>query len=256
MFFEQENIGFIVLDVMELHQETARSFNCNRKYNALSFRYESDTVIETKNSVFHLGDNAISYFPPNTDYIRTAKLDHVIVVHFLCFGQESRQIEYFYPDDPEKYKQKFRKLLNVWDKKDVGYKMKAASVLCDIFSDIYSENRPPITKNLLINESVEFAIKNFSDPSLTVETLADISHMSETYFRKLFREEYGISPKKYIINLRINYAKELISMGYYTLPEVSELAGFNDCRHFSVTFKKLTGRSPSEYRHSYISKKW
>ena len=161
MFFEQENIGFIVLDVKELHQETARLYNRSRKYNALSFRYESDTVIETKNSVFHLGDNAISYFPPNTDYIRTAKLDHVIVVHFLCFGQESRKIEYFYPDDAEKYKQKFRKLLNVWDKKDVGYKMKAASVLCDIFSDIYSENRPPITKNLLINESVEFAIKTF-----------------------------------------------------------------------------------------------
>ena len=126
--------------------------------------------------------------------------------------------------------------------------MKAASVLCEIFSDIYSVNRPSITKNLLINESVEFAIKNFSDPSLTVETLADISHISETYFRKLFREEYGISPKKYIINLRIIYAKELISMGYYTLPEVSELAGFNDYRYFSVTFKKLAGRSPSEYK--------
>ena len=248
MFFEQENIGFIVLDVMELHQETERSYNSIRKYNALSFRYKSDTVMETKNSVFHLGDNAISYFPPNTDYVRTAKLDHVIVVHFLCFGQESRTIEYFYPDDAETYKLKFRKLLNIWEKKDVGYKMKAASVLCDIFSDIYSENRPPITKNLLINESVEFALKNFSDPLLTVETLADISHISETYFRKLFKEEYGISPKKYIVNLRINYAKELISMGYYTLTEVSELAGFNDYLYFSVTFKRLTGTTPSEYR--------
>ena len=75
--------------------------------------------------------------------------------------------------------------------------------------------------------------------------------MSDTYFRKLFKEEFGMSPKQYVIRHRIQHAASLIIAGYYTLEEIAEHCGYNDYKHFSVEFKKLTGVSPSKYVYNY-----
>ena len=75
--------------------------------------------------------------------------------------------------------------------------------------------------------------------------------MSEGYFRKLFKEEFGISPQKYIIELRIQNAVALISKGYYSLKEIAYMSGYNDYKYFSVEFKKSMGVSPSEYIYDH-----
>jgi two-component system response regulator YesN len=81
--------------------------------------------------------------------------------------------------------------------------------------------------------------------------IAKQSFMSEVYFRKLFKAEYGITPQKQIIYLRMQNAVDLISTGYYSLKEVALLSGYNDYKHFSVEFKKIKGVSPSEYLYSF-----
>ena len=75
--------------------------------------------------------------------------------------------------------------------------------------------------------------------------------MSEVYFRKLFKSELGISPKKYIIKLRIQKAVSLINTGYYSLKEVAEMCGYTDYKYFSVEFKGAVGCSPSEYEYEF-----
>ena len=70
---------------------------------------------------------------------------------------------------------------------------------------------------------------------------------SDERFAKLFKKEFGISPKQYVINKRIKYASSLIIAGYHTLSEISSLCGYNDYKHFSVEFKKIVGVSPSKY---------
>ena len=75
--------------------------------------------------------------------------------------------------------------------------------------------------------------------------------MSEVYFRRLFKAEFGISPQKYIINLRMQNAVGLISTGYYSLQEVAYMSGYKDYKYFSVEFKRLMGVSPSGYEYNY-----
>jgi AraC-like DNA-binding protein len=94
-------------------------------------------------------------------------------------------------------------------------------------------------------------MQNYKKSDLTIKEIADRSFMSEVYFRKLFKKEYGISPQKYIIDLRIQNAVGLISTGYYTLSEVAHMSGYNDYKYFSVEFKKAMGVSPSEYMYNY-----
>ena len=82
---------------------------------------------------------------------------------------------------------------------------------------------------------------------LSISEVAKRSFVSEVYFRRLFKEEYGTSPQKYIAKLRIQNALALISSGYYSLGEVALLSGFGDYKYFSVEFKKAVGVSPSTY---------
>lgn len=257
MFFELENFGFMILDVMQLKYGKGITYNTNRNYHALSYRFRADTEIKfgsnTKNEPFsyHITDNSLAYFPANTSYTRISEYDEMIVIHFSCFGGESKKIEYFYPKNPVCYMENFRKILRIWQEKGTSYKMRAAAVLYDVFADTYSENRPMLTKNRIINDSVEYMINNFNNYDISVGKLASIAHISEQYFRRLFKEEYNISPKKYIIKLRIKYASELIATGYYQLPQVCEMCGFNDYRYFSTEFKRQMGCTPSRYVYNF-----
>ena len=72
--------------------------------------------------------------------------------------------------------------------------------------------------------------------------------MSETNFRRVFQQVMGISPIEYVINTRINRAKELVRHTDLSVSEISSLCGFKDVEHFCRTFKKRTGVSTSNYR--------
>ena len=73
------------------------------------------------------------------------------------------------------------------------------------------------------------------------------SMMSDTYFRKLFNKEFNMSPKKYVITKRMEYASSLIMSKYYGLQEIADMCGYADYKHFSVEFKKHFLISPSHY---------
>ncbi|MBQ6703042.1 MAG: helix-turn-helix transcriptional regulator [Clostridia bacterium] len=88
---------------------------------------------------------------------------------------------------------------------------------------------------------------------MSIREIANQSFVSEVYFRKLFKKEYGKSPQKYIVFLRIRYATELISTKYYSLKEVALMSGYTDYKYFSTEFKKHIGCSPSEYFYNFRS---
>lgn len=88
---------------------------------------------------------------------------------------------------------------------------------------------------------------NFCDASVTNAKLAAECNISEVYFRKLFTKHFGISPKQFIIDLRIQKAKQLLSEGAFSVSDISEKCGFNNPYHFCKLFKQRTGMTPSEY---------
>ena len=64
---------------------------------------------------------------------------------------------------------------------------------------------------------------------------------------KLFKKRFGITPVKYIISKKLQYACELINTRHYNINEISEIAGFSNVYYFSRVFKNNIGCSPSEY---------
>jgi AraC-like DNA-binding protein len=67
------------------------------------------------------------------------------------------------------------------------------------------------------------------------------------YFRKIFKSIYGVSPIKYINNLKIEHARELIESQMYSISEAAFHSGYSDSSSFSRDFKKHFDMTPGEY---------
>ncbi len=251
MFFEQSSIAFQILDVLCLEQENVKKYNSNRNFDALSFRYKADTVIGVNGKEIEMTDGCVAYFPSEVDYTRISKTDKMIVVHFKAFSYYSNEVECFFPADYEKYAHLFNKLLDCWIAKNVSYMHDSAAILNNIFSELYKDSNPSPHHTSKIYPSILYIEENCLQPDFSLTIAAEKSLVSDTYFRKLFKKEFNMSPKQYIINRRMRHAASLIIAGYYSLEEISELCGYNDYKHFSVEFKKIIGCSPSKYIYSF-----
>ena len=84
--------------------------------------------------------------------------------------------------------------------------------------------------------------------NLNVSELADMCHMSYSYFAKTFHKLYGQSCKEYIEFLRLSKAENLLLFTDYDLNYISEETGFSDCSHFIRVFKKKYEMTPKQLR--------
>ena len=96
--------------------------------------------------------------------------------------------------------------------------------------------------------AIDYIHKNYTKETISIPHLCKLCSVSEGYFRKLFKKHTALSPVKYINNLKIEYSKELIYSGNYTLKEIAELSGYADSSVLSREFKRITGVAPSEYK--------
>lgn len=98
-----------------------------------------------------------------------------------------------------------------------------------------------------IAPAIEYMNTHFSEHEFSYAKLPELSGMSEAYFRKLFRIYYGSSPQRYITNLRISYACDLLNSGLYTISAIAEMTGYENLFYFSKVFKQTVGVPPSQY---------
>ena len=140
MFFEKDLLSFNILDVLELNQQDVNIFNSGRNFSALSFRFRSDAVLISKTEKYSMKDNYVSYFPARLDYTRVASVDEMIVVHFDTISYNTKNIEYFIPNDPTTLSELFLEIFDVWNKKELGYKYKCSAIWYEICAECYIQN--------------------------------------------------------------------------------------------------------------------
>ena len=110
------------------------------------------------------------------------------------------------------------------------------------------QGHPPV-----LTPAIEYIHKNMQDPELTNDILAKVCNVSEVYFRRIFKKTLGCSPKQYILSLRIEKAKELLSEGLCSVGDTAEICGFSSPYHFSRSFKAYYNMTPTECR-KYFNK--
>lgn len=88
---------------------------------------------------------------------------------------------------------------------------------------------------------------HFGQP-ITIEELARIAGMSTAHFSRLFKETLGDTPYQFVMDYRVEQAKRMLADPERPLIDVALSCGFADQPHFNRIFKRLTGRTPREWR--------
>lgn len=86
------------------------------------------------------------------------------------------------------------------------------------------------------------------DRDLSLGDLAGVAGLSPHYFAELFRQRMGTTPHRYVLERRIEAAKQLMRDPRRTILDVALLSGFKDQGHFGRVFRQAVGTTPSAYR--------
>lgn len=103
-------------------------------------------------------------------------------------------------------------------------------------------------KSRYVLEAMDYIGEHYADPGISVGSIAAHLGISEGHLSHTFKRETDYTPLNYLTRYRIRKAMELLRGGRLKIYEVAERVGYRDITHFSATFKKVAGISPSEYQ--------
>lgn len=107
-------------------------------------------------------------------------------------------------------------------------------------------------RSFVVREIENTIISNFHNCAFELDEALRGYPFSYDYLRKLFKKEFGVTPHRYLNDLRLNTAADLLTKGYVgnaNVAEVSRRCGFQEPLYFSRMFKKKFGLAPSYYEN-------
>ncbi len=104
----------------------------------------------------------------------------------------------------------------------------------------------PLKSGEYYEKAIQFISTNYADP-ISVPMIAKAVGIHRSYLFRVFKENAGISPQKFLTQYRIQKAKELLDTTSLNITEVAFSTGFQDPGYFSKVFRTVSGTSPREY---------
>lgn len=115
--------------------------------------------------------------------------------------------------------------------------------------EIVKKRQNDVSKDI-VEKAIYYMKKHYGD-DISLESIADRYFLNPTYFSRLFKQYTGTTFMDYLIELRMEKAKELIVLGKYKVYEVSQMVGYRSDKYFFRVFKNYTKQSPSEYYRNW-----
>lgn len=213
-----------------------------RKSYALSFCIDGQITYTHNNNETVSDKNHAVILPKGQSYtLYGDKTGHFPVINFHCSGFLCDTVVSIPIQNLNTYIKDFEqmKALSIFN----GNRAKIMSIFYDMIYRLSSQN----TINSVISRAIAYLENNYDNPRLTNAELAMQCNISEVYFRRIFEKQYKMTPKQYIINIRINKAKQLLAENSLKINAVAERCGFSNQYHFCRVFKEKIGLTPTEY---------
>lgn len=178
--------------------------------------------------------------PSATTAILTAEAYRYIV---LSFNETSHEIGYFLIGPYQSEDPKETKVTHRPERLTPYFEELLISVVTRNISGSVKSN-PHIEKGLA------YIHENYHQ-SINLHTLCEHLNLNACYFCVLFKNQTQMTFSQYLNRMRINESKKRLETTSDSIIDVSLAVGFNNHNHFSATFKKLTGMTPTAYRQQF-----
>ena len=261
-FFIKFDIMVWVIHMISLHNATITDIQKpfivsspkGKKHNVIQRRYfaislcMSGRITYTMNEKKYISDpNHVVILPKGGTYMLFGEEDGLFpVVNFESDNLDLHEIAVFPIYNPKSALKKFENLnsLFLYNKSNFQKFSQFYSLLNNLFPE-----EP--TNNPLIRPVLQYIQDHIDNPELSNVELAKQVSISEVYLRKLFSTHLNMTPKQYILDLRIRKAQQLLVDTEYTVTTISEMCGFSSLYHFCRAFHNKTGMTPTEYAHTH-----
>ncbi len=145
----------------------------------------------------------------------------------------------------------YRKILEVSNNERPGYQQLLSGILIHLLAYLFYREKDKNWKDKDVLTKIDKArviIREKINTTISPEELAASLNMSYTWFRRIFRQYTGLAPAQYITQLKIQKAKELLSVTTMPVKEIALELGYESIDYFSTQFRKQTGQTPTQYR--------
>lgn len=188
---------------------------------------QNNAIILPKNGTYTLFGDKEGLFP---------------VINFDCNGFHCDEILVIPLENPQTCVKDFEVLKSLFLYQESH--LKIYSTFYELLSKVFSSN---ISKHTPIQSTIQYIEKNISSTELSNDVLAKNLGVSEVYLRKLFLSYLHVTPKQYILDIRIRKAKQLLVDTPFSITAIAQDCGFSSVYHFCRCFKQRTGKTPTQY---------
>lgn len=227
--------------------------NGQRHFYELVFFIDGDGYCTYNGKTVHDAPNTIRLLPNKPCYeyyVKPISHGKCIDIYFDTDTPLPDEVFSYNMEKSHAIRSLFTTALSVWNSKSTGYHYLCLALTYEIFSIIEKKhmvNYMSKKQTEKIMPAIDYIHTHYCDAEFSYDALPKLCNMGYTYFRQLFIKQFGISPSKYVLSLKLERACELLQSKHFTIDEISKLLGYNDVYYFSKQFKKNMGVSPSKY---------
>lgn len=210
-----------------------------------------------KKKPYTLFQNEIAYIPSNT-VIRRSVSEPISYYHIAFYSQADHPFRLCMPSGklslpPAQAAAIFESMRHAY--RLANNREPVTHLIEHIFSENYLFGKSKNMNFKAVSDDVREAI-NYMNGNLSrrinMDELASRVYLSHSGLIWKFRQEIGTTPSKYLIHLRLRYAKHLLLSSNDSIAQISERCGYSGSFYFTKAFHAYTGMSPTEFRAHHL----
>lgn len=243
-----------ILEINMLNRHSISLQTDNKYCSLLSCRIEGESLFFHKNKSIKVCRGDILYIPSGASYSQSTENEKVIYIHMDISGNSHDDINVYHVMNSEEGDEICNSFLNIsklWSEKQHNYYYHVLSEIYRLIAEkdaVPAASHPDMSKQLI--NAIKYIERYYTELDFNFEDVCKASFISRTYFNKIFKNHFKITPHQYVNNLRMQKAKRLLKGGFYTRSEIARLCGFRDVKYFYAFFKSQTGMTTAGYLSS------
>ena len=234
-------------------EKNAKAKRINRVYWAIVIKYEGETTYYTQERSYVSNINNMVILPKGCSYEwHCTKPGFFSIIEFDS-DMIYDKIFPFPVKDGEAFLKMFKKLELKRTLKKPFCELESINSCYSIILKLLQTRESkyfPACKQQKIAAAMDYIAKNYNK-KIKNDYLAHLTGLSTVYFRKLFKEIYGISPIAYVRQIRIKKAKEMLKSDYGSISDIAKSLGYLNVYEFSKDFKNHEGIPPSKWNNTF-----